>query len=210
MGEIKRAPQGIGRLAEIQHDDPGAGPSHPVHFLQPPLPKRQIPQAVAHRHDVKGVFRKRNFLGVPLEKRRSLLAGGPFLIPAADRGLGQHGFAEIQTGCLRAAARKGKRQVAGAAAQIQCAVAVPDSGEPDHAAFPKPVKAEALEIIDQVIAPGDGGEKIADLGGALGAGIVKRVAHPSSLAWRREEKSKPEKLSFFCRGPFARVEQGSN
>jgi hypothetical protein len=58
------------------------------------------------------------------------------------------------------------------------------------------VQAEALQIVDQIVTPGDGGEKVVDLGGALSAGVVKGVAHADSLAQRRVAKSKPQKYGF--------------
>jgi hypothetical protein len=45
------------------------------------------------------------------------------------------------------------------------------------AVFPAPVQAEALEVVEQVISPSDGGEKVADLRCALFAGGIKDVAH---------------------------------
>ena len=69
-------------------------------------------------------------------------------------------------------------------------------GEFDDAAFPKPVQAEALQVVDEIVAAGDAGEKVVDLRGALFAGGVERVAHAGSLAQRRVEKSKPQKLCF--------------
>ena len=112
------------------------------------------------------------------------------LAPGSDF---EHGLAEIKAGCRRAALRERQREVAGAAAQIKCAVARLDVRELDDTAFPKPVHAEALQVIDQIVTPGDGGEKVVDLGGALSAGVVKGVAHANSLAQRRVAKSKPQK-----------------
>ena len=69
-------------------------------------------------------------------------------------------------------------------------------GQFNDAAFPEPVQAEALQVVQQVVAPRDGGEEVVDLGGALFAGGVKGVAHAGSLAQWRAEKSKRIKL--FC------------
>jgi hypothetical protein len=44
------------------------------------------------------------------------------------------------------------------------------------------MQAEALEIVQQIIAAGDAGEKVADLGGPLFAGLIKDIAHAGSLA----------------------------
>ncbi|MEI9865128.1 MAG: hypothetical protein WDN00_11380 [Limisphaerales bacterium] len=75
-----------------------------------------------------------------------------------------------------------QRDVAGAATQIHRAIAGLDLRQADDAAFPKPVQAETLQVIDQVISSRDGGEKIVDLGGALFTGVIEGVAHRDSLA----------------------------
>ena len=54
-------------------------------------------------------------------------------------------------------------------------------GEIDDAAFPEPVQAEALQVVQQIVSPRDGGEEVVDLGGALFAGRVKDIAHADSL-----------------------------
>ena len=104
----------------------------------------------------------------------------------------EHGLAEIKAGRCRALLREREREVAGAAAQIERAVAPPDLRELDDAAFPEPVQAEALQVIDQIVAPGDGGEKVVDLGGPRIAGVVENVAHADSLAhgggWKSESR----------------------
>jgi hypothetical protein len=63
-----------------------------------------------------------------------------------------------------------------------------------------------LEVVDQIVAAGDAGEKVVDLGGALFAGDVKGVAHTGSLAQWREPKSKPQKFCFARRTRFVKVE----
>ena len=75
--------------------------------------------------------------------------------------------------------REGKGEVAGAAAQIERAIAGLNGGQFNDAAFPAPVQAEALQVVEQIIAPGDGGKKIVDLRRALFAGDVETVAHAS-------------------------------
>ncbi len=47
----------------------------------------------------------------------------------------------------------------------------------DELIFPIAVQAQALDIVDEVVPFGDGGEERAHLGRALGAGAVVRVAH---------------------------------
>jgi hypothetical protein len=87
----------------------------------------------------------------------------------------KHRRAEINAGDLRAAPRERQREVAGAAAQIERAIPGLNGGEFDDAAFPAPVQAEALQVVEQIVAPRDGGEKVVDLRGALFAGAQKTL-----------------------------------
>ena len=63
-------------------------------------------------------------------------------------------------------------------------------GERGDAAFPAAVQAEALEVVDQIVAPGNRGEKVVDLGGALLAGRIENIAHARSLTRWAAAKSK--------------------
>ena len=100
----------------------------------------------------------------------------------ALRGDFQRLRAEIEAGGFRAALREGEGDVAGAAAEIERAVAGRDTGQFYHTALPTPVQAEALEVIQEIVAAGDAGEEVVDLRSALVAGRVIGVAHADSLA----------------------------
>ena len=91
----------------------------------------------------------------------------------------KHGRAEVEAGDFRAVVREGKGEVAGATAQIERAIAGLNGGEFNDAAFPAPVQPEALQVVEQIIAPRDGGKKIVDLRRALFAGDVETVAYAS-------------------------------
>ena len=93
---------------------------------------------------------------------------------ARDR---KHRLAKIQCDDLRAFSRERERHVASATAQIQRAFAGLNLGQPDQSALPVPVQAEALKVIDQVVAPRNGPKQIAEFGRALFAGIVILVDH---------------------------------
>ena len=64
-----------------------------------------------------------------------------------------------------------------------------NGGEFDDAPFPAPVQAEALQVVQQIVTPRDGGEQVVDLGCALFAGGVENVAHALSLTHGRPPKS---------------------
>ena len=204
--EIKRAPHGVGRLAKIQHDEPRARPGNAVHFVHAPLPARQIPQAVAHGDDVEGVVGKRYLLCVALNELRVFIPAGDFGVGTSGFGNRQHVLAEIKPRGFRATPGKGEGEVTSPAAQVQGAVAAGDLRELDDLPLPKPVKTEALQVVDQVVTPRNRGEEVVDLRRALFAGVIESVAHAVSLAQRREEKSKPQKLCFFCRAAFVKFQ----
>ena len=106
----------------------------------------------------------------------SRISGSDLL--ASGFGNFEHLRAEIEAGDFRAAPREGEGDVAGAAAQIERAIAGLNGGQFDHAAFPAPVQPEALQVVEQIVAPGDGGKKVVDLGRALFAGRVKALLTP--------------------------------
>jgi hypothetical protein len=70
-----------------------------------------------------------------------------------------------------------------------------NGGEFDDAAFPAPVQAEALQVVEQIVAPRDGGEKVVDLRGALFARCVENTAHAVSLAHWQAQKVKAHKIA---------------
>ena len=114
----------------------------------------------------------------------------------------EHFCAEIQSGRLRAALGKGEGQIASAAAQVECMAAGLHGGEVNDAMLPQPMQAEALQVVQEIVATGDAGEEVIDLRGALLAGGVERVTHAGSLAQRRVDKSKPQKICFPLRHAF--------
>jgi hypothetical protein len=78
--------------------------------------------------------------------------------------------------------------------------------ELDDAAFPKPVQTETLQVVDQIVTPGDGGEKVVDLGGALFTGVIEGIAHADSLAHGGGGKSQSRRnTALRKRVGFARV-----
>ena len=125
------------------------------------------------------------------------------LAPGSDF---EHGLAEIEARGRGSAFRERKRQIAGAAAQIERAVARLDLREFGNPAFPEPVQAETLEVVDQIVTPGDGCEKVVDLCGALLAGVKEGVAHADSLAHGDGSKSQSRSIrALRRRAGFARV-----
>jgi hypothetical protein len=90
-------------------------------------------------------------------------------------GDGQHGGAEIQGGHLRAAPAESEGHVSRAAADIQGAVAGLDAGHFDQGAFPTAVQTQALQIVDEIVAGRDNGEKVFHLGGALFSRLMEFI-----------------------------------
>ena len=91
----------------------------------------------------------------------------------------KHRLAEIETGNFRPTPRERQRKIPGATTQIKRAIAGLNGGEFNDAAFPAPVQPEALQVVEQIVAPRDGGEKVIDLCRALFAGSIENVAHAS-------------------------------
>ena len=102
----------------------------------------------------------------------------------------EHLFAEIQGCHARAAPGERQREVAGATAQIERAIPGLNGGEFDDAAFPAPVQAEALQVVEQIVTPRDGGKEVIDLRGALFARGAEDVAHAAKFNTRTDEKVK--------------------
>ena len=98
------------------------------------------------------------------------------------RRYAKHFRAEIQADGFRAVFGERESDVARAAAEVERGVAGLDLRQRDDAAFPKPVQAEALEVVQKIVASRDAGKKVVDLRGTLFAGGVKFVAHRRSLA----------------------------
>ena len=63
-----------------------------------------------------------------------------------------------------------------AAADIQGAVAGLDAGHFDQGAFPTAVQTQALQIVDEIVAGRDNGEKVLHPGGSLLSRLKEFVA----------------------------------
>ena len=190
MGEINPAPEGVGGFAKIEHHQPRAGFGNAVHFIQAFFPTRQVPQTVTDGHNIERGVRKRKLQRVARHKNR--ISGLGFRVSDFVPGFSdfQHRRAEIQSGDIRAAPRERQRKVAGATAQIERAIPGLNGGEFDDAAFPAPVQTEALHVVEQIVAPRDGGEKVVDLCGALFARCAENVAHAAKFSTRTDGKVK--------------------
>ena len=87
----------------------------------------------------------------------------------------QHGLAEIEPGHLRALSRQSQSDITCPAADIQSAVAGPYSRKFNQPPFPVTVQAEALQVVEQIIAAGDSSKKVLDFRRALLALLKKLV-----------------------------------
>ena len=198
MHEIDFTPERVHRPAEIQHNEPRTWPGHAEHFVQAALPVRQIPQPVADGHDVERIVGKRNLQRVALHELRISFLTSDFRLPASRRRDFKHLRAEVEPDGFRAAMREGEGDVAGAAAQIEGAGAGFRSGQFGDAAFPAAVQAEALKVVEQIVAARNGGKEVVDLRGARFAGRVKNVAHAGKSSTMDNLQSKP--IYLVCAG----------
>lgn len=179
--EVDAAPKHVVGFAEIEHQYSSARPDDAFHFPQAKFPVGQVPQTVADGDQIKTGIGKRNLLGITtqelyLECRRLDL--GLWTLDFVPLGSHRkHRFAKIQSDHLQALAGEGKSDIPGAAAQIERAFAGPAIGEFEQALLPITMQAEALQIVNQVVAARDGGEKVAHLGGALFPGGIEFIRH---------------------------------
>jgi hypothetical protein len=89
----------------------------------------------------------------------------------------EHGLAEVEAGDFGAFRREGESDVAGAATDVQSALTGDGCGPVDQLAFPPAVKAETLEVVDEIVTRRDFREQILDLGGAACAFLIELVRH---------------------------------
>jgi hypothetical protein len=93
----------------------------------------------------------------------------------------QHRSAEVQASHLCPGGGQGESDVARAAAQIERSIAWLDPGESHKPLFPGAVQAQALQIVDQIVARRDGGEEVVDLLCPPSARVIKLVRHSSEV-----------------------------
>lgn len=146
VGEIECAPDRVRRFAEVENKQRAAGLQDAKKFGNAFSEIGEIPKAVTDGNDPKVAFRKGQIEGIRLE------VGDAGLALTSDT---QHARTEIRSDDLRT--RGGERfgEVAGAAANIESAVAGLDGGELEQAAFPIAVQAKALKVVDQIVTARD-------------------------------------------------------
>ena len=110
------------------------------------------------------------------ERRGAGRAMGIFGIDAVV-GDGKHVFGEIEAGGFGAAAGEREGHIAGATTEVEGAQTGLGMGEPEQAAFPEAMEAEALQVVDEVVASGDGGEKLVYPGSTLFSLGIEFVGH---------------------------------
>ena len=173
VGEVGRAPRCEARFAEIEDEKFAARFEDAKHFDEAGVEVSEISEAVADGEDIESVRSERKVEGVGFEESQSLA-------PMIDRALarnGKHGSAEFASSDFGAGIGEGEGDIAGAAAKVECFLAGLNLREFNEPAFPIAVKAEALQIVDEVVARRDGGEEIVDALGAFFASGVKRIGH---------------------------------
>ena len=75
-----------------------------------------------------------------------------------------------------------KGDITSAAAKVEGVLTRTNLSKLKQAVFPAAMQSEALQVVDEIVTPGDGGEEVVDLGGALFAGRIEDVAHADILA----------------------------
>jgi hypothetical protein len=73
--------------------------------------------------------------------------------------------------------RESEGNISRAATKVERAFAGPGCSQPNQVALPPTMKAEALEIIDEVITGGNSGEEFGDFDAAISARLVITIRH---------------------------------
>lgn len=157
-----KAEEATGGLAEFEHEDFATGLGDSMHFAQAGFNASEVAQSVGDGDEVEMVVGLLVFERIALQKCDGR-------ITVARGGLVEHGLAEVDAGDLGATPGQREGDVASATAKVERTLAFGGICEGDEAGFPVAMETEALEVVDEIIARGDGVEEVAH---ALGACFV--------------------------------------
>ena len=157
--KINPSPRREAGFAEIEHEHFAAGLGEAMHFAQAVFKTGEIAQTKGNGDTIKMIIGQAGF-------QRVAFAKGDGEIAIAADGLVEHRFAEIEADYVRAIPREGESDVAGAAAKIESALVGAGISKGNEAFFPVPMEAEALQIVDEIVAGGNGVKEVAHTLGA--------------------------------------------
>src|SRR5690349_5735240 len=147
---------------ELQYQRATAGLEHATDVGQRLVLVGDVAQAEGHGHGIEGVVREGQALGVELGPAQAAdqAAVGQPVAPDAEHGgvdVAHHHLALVADYRLEQ-----RGDVAGAAGQIQHAVAAAHAADRHEMALPQAVDAERHQVVHQVVAARDRGEYLAD------------------------------------------------
>src|SRR5581483_9664186 len=175
--KVEPSPRGAVRLAKFKRQKPSAGPQHAEDLGHSGVKIREIAQAIADRDEVKASVGKRNMERIAPDELHAGNPGIGTIVLSPAHGYLEHWLAEIKAHRLDAAPCEGEGHIAGAAAQVQSVPCRARACQTDQPTLPQAMQPEALQVIDQVVPGGDGGEQVAHSGAALGARCVEFIGH---------------------------------
>mmetsp|Transcript_50958 Transcript_50958/g.119475 ORF Transcript_50958/g.119475 Transcript_50958/m.119475 type:complete len:360 (-) Transcript_50958:1906-2985(-) len=156
--------QRLGDARELQHQQPAARLEHPAHLGQGQLLVGHVAQAEGDADKVEALALERQLLGVGQAGRQDQT-----FIEQAVAPLAQHGLVDVgvhDQAALAHLAGEGARQVAGAASDVERALARLEVGHLHRVGLPGPVQAGRHQVIHQVV---------------FGRDRVEHAAHPAGL-----------------------------
>src|SRR5579859_7048197 len=174
---IERAEKAGGRFSELENGDGAAGLEDAMNFAEAGFVIGEIAEAEGGGNEVEGAVSERKAESVGLEEwkdARRAVRGRAELRSAFFPGANQHGVSKIRAEDAGLPfPREGKREVTGAAAEIEHigAGALENwSKEARRAVAPEAIGLKREEMIEEVVARGDFCEHFADFAGSVGFG----------------------------------------
>ncbi|MNV08124.1 hypothetical protein D3C71_985830 [compost metagenome] len=182
-----------GNLGELQHARLAADLEHAVHLAQAGVLVGHVAQAEGDGHQVEAGIGERQRLGIALHVLQALDQAPVHQAVAADREHAGVDVAQDHLALLTHALLDQRGDVAGATGQVQHAVARLHLRGGYVVALPRPVDAQAHQVVHQVVAARDRGEHFAhqlllvlrsDIAEAEmgGASLVGGFAHGTIIA----------------------------
>ncbi|MFM1941882.1 MAG: hypothetical protein RI897_864 [Verrucomicrobiota bacterium] len=179
VGEVESSPGCAGGFTEVEDEEFALGFGDAVEFAEAACEVGKVTESVGDGDAVEGIIDEGEFQGISGNPGDGFGWGWGSVL-----GVAQHGEAEVDGDGGGAGFLEAQGDIAGSGADIERELMGLGCGLLDELVFPVAVEAEALDIVDEVVSFGDGGEEGAHLGGALGAGAVVRVAHVGAeVSW---------------------------
>ena len=149
-------------LRELQHQRAPADFQHPTHLAQGSSLVGDVAQAEGDRDQVEAGVRERQRFGIELHVAQAAHQPAIGQAVAADAEHRRIDVAEHHLAGLADALVHQRGDIAGAAGQVEHAIAALDARGPDEIALPDPMHAQRHQVVHQVVFAGHGREHLAN------------------------------------------------